>query len=221
MTARGFDRRLLIWSATAWLATACVFTASWALAAASTPEPLVRPDDMTMGNAKAKVTVVEYASAACPHCARFNNNVFPSFKKKYVDTGKVRYVYREFLTEPVPVAAAGALLARCAGKAKYFGVLDDFFHGQAQAYETGDVRGLLVSVGKKAGLSEDQVKACIDDDAAAKALNDRVEHWANAEGVDSTPTFVINGKKLADLDHEVVLADLDAAIGPLLKTAGR
>src|SRR5665213_2186956 len=83
-----------------------------------------------MGDPRAKVTVVEYASASCPHCARFNNDVFPAFKAKYIDTGKVRYVLREFLTEPVQVAAAGFLLARCAGKGKYFGALDDFFHGQ-------------------------------------------------------------------------------------------
>jgi protein-disulfide isomerase len=175
---------------------------------------------MGMGNPKAPVTVVEYASAACPHCARFNNNVFPAFKKKYVDTGKVHYVYREYLTDPVPVAAAGALLARCAGRAKYFSVLDDFFHGQAQAYETGDLRGLILSVGKNAGMSQDQVEACLQDEAASKALNERVRLYS-MEGVDSTPTFVINGKKLADLDHEVQLADLDAAIAPLLKHGRR
>ena len=180
----------------------------------------IQAEDMAMGNPKAPVTVVEYASAACPHCARFNNNVFPAFKKKYVDTGKVHYVYREYLTDPVPVAAAGALLARCAGKAKYFSVLDDFFHGQAQAYETGDLRGLILSVGKNAGMTQAQVEACLEDEAASKALNERVRLYS-MEGVDSTPTFVVNGKKLADLDHEVQLADLDAAIAPLLKHGRR
>jgi protein-disulfide isomerase len=204
------DRRLLLSLAAAWLALA----PSAGNAAASWPP---EPDDMVQGAAGAKVTVVEYASAACPHCARFNNDVFPAFKKKYIDTGKVRYVYREFLTDPVPVAAAGALLARCAGKAKYFSVLDDFFHGQAHAYESGDVRGLIFSVGGKAGLSDAQITACLTDEVAAKALNDRVQRYADAEKVDSTPTFVINGRKLPDLDHEVVLADLDAAISPLLK----
>ena len=180
----------------------------------------IQAEDMAMGNPKAPVTVVEYASAACPHCARFNNNVFPAFKKKYVDTGKVHYVYREYLTDPVPVAAAGALLARCAGKAKYFSVLDDFFHGQAQAYETGDLRGLILSVGKNAGMTQAQVEACLEDEAASKALNERVRLYS-MEGVDSTPTFIVNGKKLADLDHEVQLADLDAAIAPLLKHGRR
>jgi protein-disulfide isomerase len=206
------DRRFVLLAA-GWLLLAPL--AGPAAAAAG-----IQAEDMAMGNPKAAVTVVEYASAACPHCARFNNNVFPAFKKKYVDTGQVRYVYREFLTEPVPVAAAGALLARCAGKAKYFAVLDDFFHGQAQAYETGDLRGLIMSVGKKAGLTEAQVESCLQDEAASKALNDRVRLYS-MEGVDSTPTFVINGKKLEDLDHEVQLADLDAALAPLLKHGRR
>ena len=209
MTARGVDRRLLLCAALAWLAAA-------PLAHAAVSSPKAAPDDMAMGSPKARVTVIEYASAACPHCARFNNNVFPAFKKKYVDTGKVRYVYREFLTDPVEVAAAGALLARCAGKDKYFSVLDGFFRGQAHAYETGDIRGLIMSVGKKAGLTETRINACLTDEAASKSLNERVQRFSD-DGVDSTPTFVINGQKLADLDHEVALADLDAAIGPLLE----
>jgi len=173
---------------------------------------------MTLGDPKAKVTVVEYASASCPHCARFNNQVFPAFKKKYIDTGKVFYVYREFLTDPVEVAAAGELLARCGGKDRYFAVLDDFFRGQAKAYETGDIRGLLLSAGAKAGLTEAQVSACLGDQAAAQALRTRVQHYAETEGVELTPTFKINGQKLPELDHEVVLTDLDAAIAPLLKS---
>ena len=209
MTPRSSRRLFLI-------LTAAVALASPALAAF----PASEPDDMAMGNPKAPVTVIEYASASCPHCARFNNNVFPDFKKKYLDTGKVHYVFREFLTEPVQVAGAGFLLARCAPKDRYFQVLDDFFHGQAKMYETGDIKSLLLSAGKNAGMSEDQVMACFKDEAAAKALNERVMRHAN-EGVDSTPTFVINGTKLADLDHEAVLADLDAAIQPLLKKGGR
>jgi protein-disulfide isomerase len=207
------DRRLFL------LAAACLLLlAPLGQAAAAGAQAL--PEDMAMGNPRAKVTVVEYASAACPHCARFNNTVFPAFKKKYIDTGKVHYVYREYLTDPVEVAAAGALLARCAGKAKYFSVLDDFFHGQAHAYESGDVSALIYSVGEKAGLTEAQVRACLSDEAAAQALNDRVQRYSDA-GVDSTPTFVINGKKLAGLDHEVQLTDLDAAIAPLLKARRR
>src|SRR5688572_8278560 len=84
----------------------------------------VASDDMVMGKADAPVTVIEYASVTCSHCANFNATVFPAFKAKYVDTGQVKYVLREFLTPPVPIAAAGFLIARCAGPDKYFGVVD-------------------------------------------------------------------------------------------------
>ncbi len=195
---------------------ASVALAGPAIAGFSVSTPASQPEDMSLGKANAPVTVVEYASASCPHCARFNNDVFPEFKRKYVDTGKVRYVFREFLTEPVQVAAAGFLLARCAGSAKYFQVLDDYFHGQAKAYETGDIKSLILSAGAHAGLDEPKITACLSDQAAAEALNARVERYAKEDGVDSTPTFVINGKKLPPLDHEVALQDLDNAIQPLL-----
>ena len=195
--------------------------AALALAApALAAPPASEPDDMVMGSAKAPVTVIEYASASCPHCARFNNDIFPAFKAKYIDTGKVHYVFREFLTQPVEVAAAGFLIARCAGPAKYFQVLDVYFHGLQHAYDTNDVKSLIVLAGGAAGLSQDQIGACFEDKAAADALNARVQRHFG-DGVNSTPTFIINGEKLPDLDHEVVLTDLDAAIQPLLKARRR
>ena len=211
--SRPLNRRLAL------IAAAGLLVAGPALAALT--DPNLAPEDMTLGNARAKVTVIEYASASCPHCARFNNNVFPAFKAKYVATGKVHYVFREFLTQPVEIAAAGFLLARCAGKAKYFSVLDDFFHQQSKIYDTGDAKAVINAVGAKAGLSEADVQACLANETAAKALNDRVQRYV-AAGIDSTPTFVINGKALDYSGHEVNLADLDGAIGPLLgKGKGR
>jgi protein-disulfide isomerase len=171
--------------------------------------PTAQPDDMSLGNPKAKVTVIEYASASCPHCARFNNDIFPAFKAKYVDTGKVRYVFREFLTSPVEVAAASFLVARCAGKDKYFSVLDAIFRGQAQMYQTGDVKGTLMKAAGGAGLTEAQFETCLQDKAAADALGARVERYAKEDGVNVTPTFVINGKKIEGVAD---LAQLDAAI---------
>src|SRR5258708_39808514 len=82
--------------------------------------PAASPDDMSMGNPKAKIEVIEYASLSCPHCAHFNEAVFPTLKAKYIDTGKVRYTLKEMLTEPATVAAAGFMVARCAGPDKYF-----------------------------------------------------------------------------------------------------
>ena len=168
----------------------------------------VTSDDMSMGTAQAKGTVVEYASASCSHCAEFNNDVFPAFKAKYIDSGKVRYVFREFLTPPVEVAASGFLVARCAGKDKYFSVLDAIYRGQAQMYASGDFRGSLLRIAQSAGMSEQQFNACTTDDAALKALNDRVEK-AQKDGINSTPTILVNGVKM---DGAATMANLDAAI---------
>ncbi len=169
----------------------------------------VTADDMSLGNATAKVTVIEYASASCPHCARFNNEVFPAFKAKYIDTGKIHYVFREFLTPPEAVATAGFLVARCAGKDKYFSVLDAIFHGQEAMYQSGDFRGGLLRIAQSAGLSEAQFTACVEDDKAITALNDRVQRFAKQDNITGTPTFFVNGKKL---DGEQTLASLDGAV---------
>jgi protein-disulfide isomerase len=168
----------------------------------------VTADDMTLGNPNAKVTVVEYASASCPHCAEFNNDTFPAFKAKYIDSGKIRYVFREFLTPPVEVAASGFLIARCAGKDKYFSVLDAIYRGQQAMYQSGDYRGFLLHVAESAGLSEQQFNSCTTDDNALKALNDRVQKAVDA-GITGTPSFVVNGAKM---DGAPTLANLDTAI---------
>jgi len=172
----------------------------------------VTSDDMSLGDANAKVTVIEYASVACPFCARFNNEVFPAFKAKYIDTNKIHYVFREMLVgndDEVTMAAAGFLMARCAGKDKYFSVVDAIFHGQQAMEQSGDVRGGLMRIGEAAGLSDAQFNTCINDDNALKALNDRSDTYSKRDSVDSTPTFVINGKKLVGVP---TMASLDAAI---------
>ena len=181
-----------------------------AASAAPTPTSLTA-EEMSLGNAKAKVTVTEYASAACPHCARFNNDVFPDFKKKYVDTGKVRYVFREILTEPTQFAATAFMMARCAGDDKYFDVLDDVFHQQTTIYDSNDLAGGLLKIGAKYGLTKDQINACMDD-KSLEALNARLVK-ADSAGINATPTFVIGAAKL---EGEKSLAELSAVIDPLL-----
>jgi protein-disulfide isomerase len=182
--------------------------ASAATAPASSP---LLAEEVALGNPKAKVTVVEYASAACPHCARFHNDVFAAFKKKYVDTGKVRYVFRELLTDPVPFAGTAFMMARCAGESKYFDVLTDVFEQQTAIYQSGDLSGGLLKIGAKYGMDKDRLNACMDA-KAVDALNARVEK-ANKDGVNSTPTFVIAGNKSVG---EKSLDDLSAEIDPLL-----
>ena len=167
------------------------------------------PDDMSLGKPDAKVLVAEYASASCPHCAEFNNTVFHEFKTKYVDTGRVNYVFHEFLTPPEQFAAAGFLTARCAGKDKYFDVLDAVYMQQADIYKSNDLRGGLLRIAQSAGMSEKQFTDCISDQKAQKALQDRVDNAIKRDNIQSTPTFIINGTKL---EGEQTLAKLDEAI---------
>ncbi|HEY5071388.1 MAG TPA: thioredoxin domain-containing protein [Caulobacteraceae bacterium] len=171
----------------------------------------VASDDMSLGNPKAKVTVIEYASVACPICGRWFKEVYPAFKAKYIDTGRIHYVAREMLVgngEEVSTAAAGFLLARCAGRDKYFSVTGAIFLSQPGLFD--DPRGTLLRVAQSAGLSESAFNACITDEKALTALNQRAEHYGKDEHIEGTPTFVVNGKALETGFHS--LADLDAAI---------
>ena len=177
-------------------------TAHWAvlvvalcLAACQQPHPAPpSARDMAMGSASAPVTVIEYASVACPHCASFNNDVFPAFRARYIDTGKVRWVLREALTGDTALAAAGFLTAHCAGKDKYFSVVDDMFHAQAQMFASGDPEPVMLEIAGRAGLTPAQFQACIRDPAALAAIEARWREAERREGVRQTPTFVINGR---------------------------
>lgn len=166
--------------------------------------------DMTLGNPNAPVKVVEYASASCSHCATFNNQVFPAFKKKYIDTGRVHYTLKEFLTPPNEVAAASFLLARCAGEDKYFSVLDAVFHSQQEMFQTGDFRGVLLRIAQSAGLTEEEFNRCVSDEEALQALEQRVNRAIQEDQVTATPTFFVNGEKVAE--GAVSLEQLDQAI---------
>jgi len=173
----------------------------------------VTSGDMSLGNPNAKVTVAEYASLGCPICAKWNSDNFAAFKTKYVDTGRVRYVLKEMLTGDEPVAAAGFLLARCAGKDKYFQVVDAVWRQEQDLLEQPNAgpaqRDRLLKVGESAGMSDPQINACITNDAALEALNKRVNDSATAAKIDSTPTFVVNGKVLTGYED---MAALDKAI---------
>jgi protein-disulfide isomerase len=173
----------------------------------------VAADDMSLGDANAKVTVIEYASLACSHCAEWNKTVFPQFKAKYIDTGKVRYVFREFITSPPQLAVAGTLLARCAGKDKYFTVIDAVFHGQEEIFRTGDIRGVLLPIAQSAGLSEEAFMACVSDEKAINALNDKVQKYLTEDKIDATPTFFFNGDKYG---NGLTMAQIDEAYAKAL-----
>jgi protein-disulfide isomerase len=180
---------------------------SSAAPAASSAKMSLAPEEV-MGDPKAKVTLIEYASAACPHCARMNNEVLPQLKKAYIDTGKVKYVFREMLTDPVPFAGTAFMMARCGGDKNYFALLDDVFHQQQAIYESGDLPGGLLKIGAKYGLDKDKINACMGDDAV-NALNERVAR-ADKDGIEGTPTFLIGDDKLVgEQSYEQLAAAID------------
>lgn len=200
LAPRGASRRLS--------AMALVMALALSACQKSHPAP-PGPQDMSIGSSAAPVTVVEYASVACTHCAAFNNDVFPSFKAKYVDTGKVRFILREALTGDTGLAAAGFLTARCAGKDNYFKVIDEIFRAQAQMYASGSPQTALLTIAKGAGLSESTFNACISNPQALAALDARWSHALKVEGIKATPTFVINGEAH---EGEMTMAELEAAV---------
>lgn len=184
------------------------------LAASAVAAPSALPDDMSLGNPKAKVQVIEYASLSCPHCAHFNETIFAPFKTKWVDTGKVRYTLKEMLTPPQQVAAAGFLMARCAGPAKYFKVVDEVFRSQPR-WENGKIKAVFLEIGAANGVTEAQFNACLTDQKAQDALNARAQRASQVDGVNSTPTLFINGKQIDPLPQSP--AEMDAAIAAALK----
>lgn len=185
-------------------------------AASMAARPVLRPDDMTLGNPKAKIVVVEYASLSCPHCALFHKDVFPAFRKKYIDSGKVQFVWREFITSPAEVAVPATMLARCAGKDRFFQVIDRVFAVQPEIYEDGTVGGVHRILRREAaalGIDSAAYAACINDQAGFEALKARLDRAETEDKVDGTPTFDVNGKRVvAPLGREMDLATLDAAI---------
>jgi protein-disulfide isomerase len=187
-------------------------------ASIATAAPSALPDDMSLGNPKAKIEVIEYASLSCPHCAHFNETVFPALKAKYIDTGKVRYTLKEFLTPPETVAAAGFLIARCAGPAKYFKVVDEVFRSQPR-WQSGNIKPIFQEIGAANGVDAAKFDACLQDQAAIDAVTARTKRAVEQDQVNSTPTLFINGKRVENVP--LTPADLDAAISAATKPGGR
>ena len=163
---------------------------------------------MVLGNAKARVTVIEYASVGCSHCAVWAREVFPAFKAKYIATGKVRFEFHEMLTGEPTLAAAGFLTARCVDPKRYFQVIDAVFARQDDIIKEQGL-GILTGLAKDAGLGQARFLTCLKDEAALNALDDRTKRDAQDHGVSGTPTFFVGGKKL---EGEQSLSQLDAAI---------
>ena len=185
-----------------------------AQSASDVSKPVSLPD-MAIGPANASVTVTEFASMTCPHCAAFNAEVFPKIKSAYVDTGKVRYIFREF---PLDIkAAAGSMLARCIAKddaGKYFAVIDMLFK-QQNDWVMKNTTETLTRIGKQAGLSQQQVEDCLKDQALLDKIAADQKYAAEVLKVDSTPTFFVNGEKIKG---ETSFEEFQKKIDSLLKS---
>jgi protein-disulfide isomerase len=185
-----------------------------AQSATDVAKPVSLPD-MALGPASAAVTITEFASMTCPHCAAFNKDVFPKIKAEYVDPGKVRYVFREF---PLDIkAAAGSMLARCIAKddsGKYFAVIDMLFK-QQNDWVMKNTAETLTRIGKQAGLSQEAVEACLKDQALLDKIAADQKYAGEVLKVDSTPTFFINGDRIKG---EASFEEFDKRIKSLLKS---
>ena len=178
-------------------------------------EELMKPGDLpelALGPADAKVTVVEYGSTTCTHCGNFATKVFPEFKTKYIDTGKVRFVFREFARDNLDAAAA--MLARCAGGDKTLPMFETLFEKQADwAFTNGNPVPKLFDIAKQAGFTQESFDKCLTDQKLLDQINAQRNRANEKFGVGSFPTFFINGKRLTETP---TVAAFDKVIEPML-----
>lgn len=173
-------------------------------------QPGALPDEV-QGPEDAPVTIVEYASMTCSHCAHFHETTWPTLKKDYVDTGKVRFILREFPFDPR--AAAAFMLARCAPNGKYYPMVDVLFDKQNDWAFVKNAREPLENIAKLAGFTQESFEACLTNQKLLDDINSVRERGASEFGVDATPTFFINGKKYSGA---MSVEQMSAIIDPLL-----
>ena len=165
--------------------------------------------DHVLGKPDAPITIVEYASLTCPHCAEFNKEIMPELKAKYIETGKAKLIYRDFPLDQWALRAS--VLARCAPPDRYFGFIDVLFQNQVTWATAKDPMAALEKIAKLGGISSEKFNACMQD----RALDDAVLAQAKRgqdDGVQGTPTILVNGKKI---DNPQSFADLDKILKPL------
>ncbi|MEO1250779.1 MAG: DsbA family protein [Pseudomonadota bacterium] len=171
--------------------------------------------EMALGAPDAPVTVIEYASITCPHCATFHERVFPTIKKDYIETGKVRFVFREFPTAPAELSVVGSMLARCAadkgGQDAYFLVLGSLFQTQ-QKWIYGETRDELMKIAAQAGLDQSDFDACVRRQELIDLINGNVDAAVEKYRINSTPSFVINGTLRNFSTVEAMSEALDEAL---------
>jgi protein-disulfide isomerase len=185
-----------------------------ALAQGVSPEALAVAGplgDVVQGPPDAKVTIIEYASLTCSHCAAFHNDTYPALKQRYIDTGQVRYILREFPLDPL--ATAGFMLARCDGEGKYYPIVDLLFSQQkAWAYSDKPLDALQQLM-RQAGFSQEKFEQCLKDQKLYDAVNAVRNRAAKEFNVNSTPTFFINGQRHSG---NLSIAEIEKIIKPML-----
>ncbi len=169
-------------------------------------------EDMSIGKADAPVTVIEYASMTCGHCATFHINTYPEFKKRYIDTGKARYILREFPLDPL--AAGAFMLARCAGKDKYFPLVETLFQ-QQRNWAVQKPLEPLFAIARQTGFTQQTFDACLRDQAMLDGIEKVRTRATDRFKVESTPTFFINGTVYRGA---LSIDELAKAIDPLVKS---
>ncbi len=176
--------------------------------------PYEVPGDMTLGNPAAKVTVIEYASVTCGHCANFHATVFDKLKETYIDTGKVYFIFREFPTPPADRAVAGFMLARCVPEERYFGFIDVLFRQQLKWVQAPDAYAALKKIALLSGMNDEQFRNCLNNQAELDRIRAVQEKGFEEYGVNSTPSFVINGKTYSNMQWEGFQQVLTPLVGP-------
>lgn len=180
-------------------------------ATAETPAPVVK--EMVIGDENAPVTVIEYASFTCPHCANFSTQVFGTLKTEYVDTGKVRYIMRDVYFDRFGLWAS--MVARCGDGSKYFGLADVIFEKQREwtkGETNGEIVDNLMRLGRLAGMTDDMMDACLKDEAMAQALVATYQENAERDQITGTPSFIINGEKYPNMPLDEFRTTLDGLL---------
>ncbi len=193
--------------------TAAAFALASMIGAAAAQEAS-QVEEMALGDPEAPVTVVEYASFTCPHCANFHAESFERMREEYIDPGQVRWVYREVYFDRFGLWAG--MVARCGGEDRYFGLVDLLYERQdewARGESPAEIAQNLKRLGLSAGLEEEQLDACLQDADKAQALVAEFERNAQADNVDSTPSFVIGGETYSNRPYDDLAALIDEQLG--------
>ena len=195
-----------------WIATRQTGTQTSFVTPAAAADAEILPD-IPLGSADAPITLIEYASFTCPHCAHFHETVFPSLKRDYIDTGKVKFIHREVYFDKFGLWAG--TIAGCVGAPKYHAVAGMIYDTQADWIGDGKeatVGANLRKIGLKAGLSKEQIDTCLNDKARMEAMVATYQKHATDDKIDATPTLVINGEKFSNMSFEELKKILDAKL---------